>query len=194
VDGFFHEAVTEALDHQKVTASPSTVHYLTNLLSRFARTERLLDKTENGRELPTLAMYYKRAVECSTERERVATLKRLGDVSLFVAGLFADSFNRKLIDVDYYIAMGGTAYAYVAERSQSGEDGVKRVLFGELSEKFTDFVDVLDEVSESSRYRGNRDIMRLYERWLRTGSPRAAKSLARLGIVPAQGSRSTLAH
>jgi len=40
-------------------------------------------------------------------------MQRLGDTALFIAGVFADSLNRKLVDVDYYVAMGGTAYAQV---------------------------------------------------------------------------------
>ena len=49
-----------------------------------------------------------------TVAERERGLQRLGDVSLFVAGFFAHSFARKLIDIDYHIAMGGQAYGTLA--------------------------------------------------------------------------------
>jgi len=51
-----------------------------------------------------------------------ARLQRLGDVSLFIAGFFARSFARKLIDIDYHIAMGQRLQllADTMQRSMSG--------------------------------------------------------------------------
>ena len=49
--------------------------------------------------------------------------QRLGDVSLFIAGFFARSFARKLIDVDYHIAMGGNAYSSLADTLQRSFSG-----------------------------------------------------------------------
>ena len=50
-----------------------------------------------------------------TAQARQRALQRLGDVSLFIAGFFARSFARKLIDIDYHIAMGGNAYSSLAD-------------------------------------------------------------------------------
>ncbi len=59
------------------------------------------------------------------ERERAAA--RLCSVSamfrLFVAGFFARSFARKLIDIDYHIAMGGNAYSSLADTLQRSLSG-----------------------------------------------------------------------
>jgi hypothetical protein len=110
----------------------------------------------------------------------------VGDRSLFISGFFGDSLNRSLVDVDYYIQLGECAYGCLArqQREAMGE------VFDELAEKFTAFVDVLGEVSERTSLTSNRDLMRLYERWLRTGSARSARVLASKGIVPhAQPSR-----
>jgi hypothetical protein len=57
-------------------------------------------------------------------------------------------------------------------------------VFAELAEKFQDFVDVLSEVRDAARGSDDADVLRLYETWLRTGSPRAARLLRRLGIEP----------
>jgi hypothetical protein len=54
------------------------------------------------------------ALEAPSAVERERGLQRLGDVSLFIAGFFAHSFARKLIDIDYHIAMGGRAYGTLA--------------------------------------------------------------------------------
>ena len=41
--------------------------------------------------------------------EQRASLKQIGDVSLFISGFFSDSLRRKLVDVDYYVSIGGGA-------------------------------------------------------------------------------------
>jgi hypothetical protein len=85
--------------------------------------------------------------------------------------------------VDYYIDMGGTAYQQVVTRTS--EDTL-RALYGELSEKFGRFVDVLAEISDKTSVRTEKDLLRLYELWVRTGSERAAKALQDAGINPSE--------
>jgi hypothetical protein len=45
-------------------------------------------------------------------------------------------------------------------------------------------MDVLSEVSEGSGIRSSVDVLRLYEKWLRTGSPRDGQRLIDRGILP----------
>jgi len=58
-------------------------------------------------------------------------------------------------------------------------------VFAELSAKFQRLVDALNEVSEMSHRHSDRDVLRQYEIWLKTGSPRAREILLRLGVIPA---------
>jgi hypothetical protein len=46
------------------------------------------------------------------------------------------------------------------------------------------FADVLAEVSDRSTLRSSSDVLRLYEKWLRTGSSRDRDKLIERGIVP----------
>ncbi len=46
------------------------------------------------------------------------------------------------------------------------------------------FVDVLAEISERSHLGTNSDLLRLYEKWLCTGSERLKAKLAEFGIHP----------
>ena len=107
-------------------------------------------------------------------------LRRVGDLSLFISGYFPDSLRRGLVDVDYYVALGGYAYGSL----QRLEHAACAPIFQELSEKFSGFVDVLGEVSERSGLASHTDLLRLYERWLRTGSRRTGEALVAQGIVP----------
>lgn len=165
---FFHEVVSEALRQQGVSASAHAEFYLVNLLAEFSHGA-LMDQP--------LALLLAEAQEAEPGR-RLQALRTIGDHALYVCGFFADSLERKLVDCDYYIAIGGAAYRHLANHKSTGQGEV----FGELSGKFPRFVDVLAEVSEKTRLSSNAGLLRLYERYLRTGSSRAERQLRRLGL------------
>lgn len=183
---YFQESVNDAISDQGIDTNVETSYYLVNLLTSFLYTENLFEQTADGLQFTPLAVLYAQALESQGKHSRCHTLQRMGDVALFVAGVFSCSLNRKLVDVDYYIAMGGNAYSYLSSTHPGAHQGSSyRLIFGELAEKFTDFVDVLARVSESTNSESDKDILRLYEMWVRTGSKRAAEQLRKLGIEPA---------
>jgi hypothetical protein len=188
---FFHDSVLAALRKQRVDVDDHTEHYVVNILTMFARSEELYDITSEGVRLKPLAHMLADAAEAPSAQQRDETLRRLGDVSLFVAGFFAQSFARKLIDIDYHIAMGGRAYGTLADNLRGTMRGQAfAAVFLELAQKFQRLVDVLNDVAEMAHTHTDRDILRLYEIWLKTGSPRAFAILQRLGVAPvAQGAR-----
>jgi hypothetical protein len=134
------------------------------------------------------------AMEAPTPADRNRGLQRLGDVSLFIAGFFAQSFARKLVDIDYHIAMGGRAYGTLAESLARTRSRVLGHVFAELAEKFQPMVDALNDISETAYQHSDKDILRLYEIWLKTGSKRSFGILKRLGVDPIPAARSPRAH
>lgn len=182
---FFHDSVQKALRQQRVDVDDHTEHYVVNVLTMFARSEELYDKTPEGVRLKPLAHMLAEASAAPSSQQRDETLRRLGDVSLFVAGFFAQSFARKLVDVDYHIAMGGRAYGTLAENMRNSMRGQAfAAIFLELAGKFQRLVDVLNDVAEMAYTHTDKDILRQYEIWLKTGSPRAYAILRRLGVEP----------
>ena len=182
---FFHDSVQTALKQQRVSVDDHTEHYVVNVLTMFARSEELYERTPEGIRLRPLAHMLAEASEAPTPQRRDEALRRLGDVSLFIAGFFAQSFARKLIDIDYHIAMGGRAYGTLAESMRGTLRGQAfAAIFMELAQKFQRVVDVLNEVAEMAYQHSDKDILRQYEIWLKTGSPRAYTILRRLGVEP----------
>jgi len=177
---FFREQLTRAMEHQKVSTSAFTEYYLVNLLTSCVRGD-LLPPPEPGFEETPLALMYVKAMQAArTERARL--LRAMGDTALFMSGFFAESLQRKLADLTYYRAMGGRAYARLSHETSSS---FAPDVFDELSGRFTQFADVLWEVSENSRLaHGSHSVLQLYERWLQTGSRRSAELLASHGISP----------
>lgn len=196
VEDFFHSALNSALDNQKIAATPNTVRYVVHMLACFMRSDRLYERTDDGYGLKPLALIYADAALSGDLQARNEALRRLGDVALFIAGLFSQSLNRKVVDVDYYVAMGGGAYAQLSSslgRAPRPEATAPQV-FAELSSKFSEFVDALAEVGEDANFSGASDLLRTYEVWLRTGSVRAARRLRRAGIQPAEALISRTRH
>ena len=173
---YFKELVDSALARQHLQAGDLTAYYLVNLLCQFVRPDA---RGAAALDTEPLAIRLTRALQTGGSEQR-ARLRSLGDFSLFMSGFFPDSLRRRPVDVDYYVSMGEYAYGSLSRRD---EDAFAEV-FGELSRKFVGFTDVLADISERTAVSSSADLLRLYEKWLRTGSSRDGKKLIDQGIVP----------
>ncbi len=182
---YFRDALGKALSHQQVSLDDHTAHYVVSLLTLYSRTEVSHADTRPGQRWVGLADLLAQAAPAGTTAERHAALQRLGDVSLFVAGFFAHGFERRLVDVDYHIAMGGRAYGTLAAAPVKGPRRALSGVFAELARKFQLVVDAIGEISDTARVWSQNDVLRLYELWLKTGSRRAQGLLRELGVAPA---------
>lgn len=198
---FFKERVSAAMSECQVQTLSITEYYIVSLLGHFMVADNLFNvptpvkahtATGTAHTIPlqiedakddqqTLAELLLKAANSPHFGERVRLLKKLGDTSLYVCGFFGDSLNRKLVDIDYYKDMGEVAYSHLSTVVK--EDDFQ-VIYGELSKKFSGVVDVLTKISQEVFIQSNKNILRLYERYLKTGSELAKKQLADMGITP----------
>jgi hypothetical protein len=187
VDEFFHEVVTDALEAVDLEASEPASWYLVGLLGEFTRA-RLTDEP--------LGMKLVQPGEDPSERVR--NLKQVGDTSLYVAGFFAESLSRSLVDVDYYVGIGQSAYSQLARslgvvpRARSGSAAPITEVYEELAAKFPRFVDVLAAVRRRVailELGQSPDIGRLYEIWLRTRDEWVEQKLKEAGLLVDPGTK-----
>ncbi len=187
---FFHDALHEAAESQKVDADAAIIAYLTHLLTDYARSDRFFDHTADGVVRRPLVDIYRQANEAESSSERELTLQRLGDLALFVTGILPHSLQRSLVDVDYYIAMGASAYGYL---SDSGSAGARvralRSVFAQLSRRFVDYVDLLAETVDHHQTTAQPDLLRLHALWSKTGSRRLRRQLDEYGVMPQHTAR-----
>jgi hypothetical protein len=181
---YFLEEIQKALKNQQVHTDRIVEIYLATMLAEFSRSETLFArKDEDLKDKPLAVIYAEAMVGLSSAKIRL--FKYVGDCSLFIAGFFSDSFQRKIIDVDYVIMLGAISYARLHQMFWKRiEDSHFSGLFHDLSERFPTYVNVFSEISEESRIQSSRDILRLYEKWLKTKSTRMAKQLIAQGIQP----------
>jgi hypothetical protein len=159
--------VTEALEAVRLEAAEPTEWYLVTLLGDFTRA-RLPDE-------PLALMLAQTDVGPG---ERVRTLKEVGDTSLYVAGFFAESLSRKLVDVEYYAGIGARAYGELANRL----GGSLTEVYRELASKFPAFIEVLHEIRRRVDFAG-ADVVTLYEQWLQSRDEWVERKLRGLGVL-----------
>lgn len=177
---YFRTLVTAAMRNQQMATTEDTEFYLVNLLADFQNRNDLAARCPNTGEEEPMAITYLRAVQ-SKPSEKFSRLKWLGDLSLYLSGIFTEHLEATAVGLDYYMALGGNAYTQVADHVGPRNTDLQG-LFRDLSVNFNAFTDVLSEVGESAGMQRNSDLLRIYERWLKTGSDRAARQLTRAGI------------
>jgi hypothetical protein len=181
---FFRDQVCQALKSVQVSVSTDTEFYLVNLLTTFTKSEKLFERDEKGEVVDrALALQLFDAL-VATPSGRIPILKKMGDVALYTSGFFSNSLLGKMVGMDYYINMGSTAYSSLSGQFTSEANQNLRQLFGELSDNFPRLVDVISEISIVNSNANDVNLLKLYERWLATGSQRAQELLEKAGIMP----------
>jgi hypothetical protein len=107
----------------------------------------------------------------------VAEVVTWGDTKLVAHGL-GKSFGRRAVVTDVSIAV---------RRAEAAERTALAGLFEELAGRFPEFVRVLAEISAQELFRREQDTVRLYKRWMQSGSQREADLLVRRGLIPVAG-------
>lgn len=182
---YFRTSVEGVISDQGVDVKPHATHYVVNLLTLYARSEELYDDDGDTFGLKPLALMLADAADAPSPVERSSALQRVGDVALFISGFFADSLASHVVDLDYYIHMGGSAYGSLSEEVRGTFRGrAFAETYSELAAKFQVLVDVLNEVRDRERQESDSDLLRAYSVWRKTGSKRAENLLRQQGVVP----------
>jgi hypothetical protein len=185
---YFQEVISDAIRARHVEATDAAASYLVSLLSGYAHPDEDAGQTFSR----PLTFLLHDAMEASGQ-ERFRRLRALGDHALYALGFFAGHIEQKGVDKGYVSSVGTTAYTNAAAMLRLRnkiEKGPLDVL-SELAAKFDRFAQVLADVAEGTLACGARDersVVKLYERWLKTGSSRLAGELGARGIVPTKSS------
>lgn len=177
---FFHNLVNEAVEERKIKTYPQIKSYLAEVMQHYLHTENLYDQQDSSgkRTRKTMTELYLTATQLGA-KERVEKLKQLGDSSLYISGFFSDSFQRKIIDIDFYIDMGKMAFQSLA---QDVDEDTFSKLFNDISEQFLGLVDVLSLISQKAKMTDEDNILRMMDVYAKTGSSLRGETLAEKGV------------
>ena len=189
VHGFFAELVREATRDRHVEATSEVTSYLSALLADYAKPGVL---NQNTLERP-FTLLLAEALE-SAGQERFERLRAVGDGALYVRGFFSEHLETRGVQLRYVSAVGARAYdgaASMLRRAGHGDSHGAPDLFGELAERFDAFVALLSSIANrivaQSGLASDGGVLRLYERWVRTGSSEIAQALGAHGLLPLKG-------
>lgn len=178
VDGFFREIVENAAEQESLESTDLGLAYVTSLLAGYVRLTHE-DRRLLGESL-TLALH--RAV-LAQGAERFERLRAVGDAVLYASGFFAEHLSARGVSLPYVRGLGARAYGLAATTLVGARD-----LFQELADRFDNYSRLLGAVSDTmaatSASSTPAGTLRLYERWMRTGSPAAAGALIERGLLP----------
>jgi hypothetical protein len=179
--------------HDVVEATDGATRYLVALLSDYARPDYRAGETMHR----PLAFLLDEAMHTADPAERFERLRALGDGVLYSCGFFGEHFEAKGVERGYLFGIGAVAYGGASSMLRvSAADAARKLdIYRELADKFSSFVGVLAEISDATiagGVAGSRDLLKVYERWLKTGSDRLAQTLTSHGLVPLRGAKGTL--
>lgn len=186
VTDFFGSAVSDAIRARGYETTDAAEAYMVALLSDYTKPGQLGEETLSR----PLTLLLDEAMQASGP-ERFERLRVLGDGVLYVSGFFGEHLETRGVERGYMSTLGACAYENASamlrhrDKDRSAPD-----LFSELAEKFRMFVSLLADVAESLRARSARTdgaVVKLYERWLRTGSSTLEDALLSRGMVPVRG-------
>ncbi len=186
---YFHDALARESEKNQLEITEHTHWYLTNLLYTFSRSEKFFDYQPDRGTLTPLADYYQRAVEADSTHEKRLHLQRLGDVAIFISGMFSQALKKRVVGVPYYIAMGETAYSTLAETAaDNSREQTSAIIFSDLSRRFTSFVNVLSNINPQTKNaepakNSFDNLLQKVDEWERTGDPNLANDLRNSGIL-----------
>ncbi|MEO1079897.1 MAG: hypothetical protein AAFY29_10095 [Pseudomonadota bacterium] len=175
---YFSEQLQEHGQNLRPPPADDTVWYLSHMLARFGRSERLFSYDDGRFDLRPLALLYGDAMEADSDHQRCLFLQQLGDMALFLGALFPERFTQRGIQQDYVVGMGGGAYDYLAENARRN-----RHVFQELASAFGKILELIAAACSRDMASNDETILALYQRWTQSRDPLIARQLQALGIT-----------
>jgi len=185
LETFFHDVVDDAMRKKQVAATEAAEYYLVSLLTDFAKPDA---RSCEALERP-LTLLLDEALHAPGQ-ERFERLRVLGDGVLYVSGFFAPHLETRGVEVRYVTSLGARAYDSAGKMLRGASGDSAPDLFFELAENFACFAELLTAVAEKLSLAATPSsvgILKMYERWLKTGSQSLGSELLEHGVLPVRG-------
>lgn len=186
---YFQERLRSVLERRSLRLGGAVEIYLVHLLERYSH-------ARPDQAMRPLVEHLSDALDAPSPQDRLRRYREMGDAALCVCGLFHEHLAARGINRRYVVSMGGHAYRHASHLAGATPGAVAEDsagVYGELADRFDPIASVLDDVRETTSLRTPQDVVRLYERWRRTGSPVLAERLRQAGVYP-QGGWTGLLH
>ncbi|MEF3254826.1 MAG: hypothetical protein K6348_04590 [Deferribacterales bacterium] len=182
LDEIFYDAVDEKEKALKIKLDEYSKLYIVNLLKNLVDNRNFFFNKEIDHN--RLGISYMESMH-ENLFIKVKHLKIIGDLCLVFAGLFPDRYNRKLIDIDYLIRIGEFSFytLYKIYDRMESLSGLK-TLYYSIYLNILKIVGILIEIGRNFKFIDESNILKIYERWEKTGISSFYKILRDNNILP----------
>jgi hypothetical protein len=178
----FNELLKEACDKLDFKIAAASQSYILNLLKFYIDSRNLYSPfIDETMEKPpeTFAELYLTALNLESPKNK-EYMKILADRALYLSGFFGESLQKKSVDIDYYMGIGASAYQNLATWTK---EETTSIIYSQFSNQFTRYVNLLSYMSDKSAIQSEQNILKLYERYVQTGSQAVREKLNALGLT-----------
>ena len=106
--GFFYKELMSLNESLTYPAGHELIYYSSLVLDHLSTSDKFFQMDEGRLKIKYWVKSYCQAKKCRIGKSK--RIKRYQGYFLIVCGVFADSFNQKIIDCSYYIDLGKIAY------------------------------------------------------------------------------------
>lgn len=107
--GFFFDGLSELNKKSLCPVPESIIYYSSDVLDKFALSQDFFDSSSGKVREKILGLKLLEATQLNKDEQK-KVYKDVADMSLVVCGYFAESVNKKIVDIQYYSQIGKMAY------------------------------------------------------------------------------------
>jgi hypothetical protein len=150
---FFYDHLQEFNSKFHTPLPNETIFYSSLVMDNFGDSSKFFDQIDGKIREKILGIKLLEASQLSKDKQKAA-IKDVAETSLLVCGYFADSLNKKIIDVNYYQDLGKIAYSQLNSMTPVAYDVPS--FYKKMSNSFSSITLLMNLVSK--KYTSDRDM------------------------------------
>jgi hypothetical protein len=180
--GYFFEGLVELNKKSLCPLPESVIFYSSDVLDKFLLSQDFFEVSDGRVREKILGIKLLEATQLNKEDQK-RVFREVGDMSLMICGYFAESINKKIVDLHYYAKLGKMAYAQLNQISPSFLDIPS--FYGIVATSFEPMTSLISMLASGSRNHGNKS---LFDRVMR-GEDVSDLEMLTAGIIPVSTKR-----
>jgi hypothetical protein len=152
---FFYDHLQE-FNKKSLNPLPNeTIFYSSLVMDTYGVSDKFFEKVNGKAKEKILGIKLLESSQFPKEKQKLI-LKDIAETSLLICGYFADSLNRKIIDVNYYQDLGMIAYKRLNSFMPSAYDVPS--FYQQMAQCFSDVTLLMSFVSKKSSAESDKDL------------------------------------
>ena len=152
---YFQYEIFKIINLENIHVSIESSLYLANLLLKYLKSENLFIEFEDKKIMEPLFDILARSIDCNHNACKIKELKKIGDISLFRVGVLKKQIDNSIMDSNYYINMGMSAYQSISYLIKKRNNNSHNQLYLNLSNDFKNLVKITNVLFyDNNVYRG----------------------------------------